>query len=367
MLKFTCGKVAYIITIIYILSTFGFVLNVSSQNEQLMQYYPSDPKLTSALPVIAAKLISKAILPDVVNALLLYCAISAANAALYVASRAFHGLGKSLRGSWGSNLGRVDSKGVPVRALVLSLSLAWLPFLSLTNKPWSTNLLQVAVSLGSTSGVLVWSALCLTVYKYCTLNERHRRNFGPGHAKYDRFNIEHRPNLLWRLQPYLAGVGGIMSLAVVLVFAGLGLASPANKVLVAMNVYLGPGVFLLFFAVLKLCRPRRRKDLSDLDVFKNELDYLGDLVDPLSRQEAVELDSRHEASGELQLAPNPQGAQNDDQLETQPTASEPSNSPASSPRLQDPAEGSSSAVRPDHQHAPEGSPRSRRKQRNTWA
>lgn len=171
-LKFPAKNLAWTMTVIYILTTLVFVLNVKWNDARLPSFYNqglanSTGGLTSravvtgsmqdnggnttvtmqalrthSAPVIAVINAQINFLPGILNACFIYSDLSAANTALYVASRALFGLTRDIRIE--DNSGRiiraiakmatVESRTEsPWWALLSSGSiLFWLPFINLS-------------------------------------------------------------------------------------------------------------------------------------------------------------------------------------------------------------------------------------------
>ncbi|EOD43106.1 putative amino acid transporter protein [Neofusicoccum parvum UCRNP2] len=259
-LKMPAKNVAYIVTLIYLFSVLGFALNVEWGCDKLKQYYQqhfttlhrstschpddvlsrrdssSDNSTLSnqfTLPTIAVdqtQTKAEVTFSSFINVCLLYSALSTANSALFTASRTLYGLGQSTQVdslSWKratrflATFGETNAFGVPARAIAASMSLAWVPLLSLDGGAQDTQ--QVLISIGSTSCVLVWASQSLAFVRYHAWLWRHRRRLVGPYARYDRWERSDLSSWLGFWQPALAWLSLVGCVLVVLVFASAGL------------------------------------------------------------------------------------------------------------------------------------------------
>lgn len=165
-MKFPARNIAWITTAIYILITLSFVLNVKWTDRSLPELYnqdlvsvvsrnlaphpppsPSNGTLdvlwTNSAPIIATIHAGIPFLPGFLTVCFIYSALSAANTALYVASRALFGLTRNISTERDSGLvvralatlGTVESRTKsPWWAVIISMLLFfWLPFLHLSD------------------------------------------------------------------------------------------------------------------------------------------------------------------------------------------------------------------------------------------
>ncbi len=160
-LKGPAKYIAYIILAIYLISIGGFVANIEWFNQNLPQFFgqalvdSNDPDFlghtlftwnhpssrSSAAPVVAILQVGVAALPGVLTGFLVYSGLSAANTALYVASRTLYGLTRDLNQMDNSIIVRFFAKlntvspttRIPVWSLVVSwlIFAGWLPFVHL--------------------------------------------------------------------------------------------------------------------------------------------------------------------------------------------------------------------------------------------
>ncbi|KAL1629102.1 hypothetical protein SLS56_005656 [Neofusicoccum ribis] len=328
-LKMPAKNVAYIVTLIYLFSVLGFALNVEWGCDKLTQYYQqhfttlhrstschpddvlsrrdsrSDNSTLSnqfTLPTIAidqTQTKAEVTFSSFINVCLLYSALSTANSALFTASRTLYGLGQSTQVdslSWKratrflATFGETNAFGVPARAIAASMSLAWVPLLSLDGGAQDTQ--QVLISIGSTSCVLVWASQSLAFVRYHAWLWRHRRRLVGPYARYDRWERSDLSSWLGFWQPALAWLSLVGCVLVVLVFASAGLWNGEGKLgLKALNIYLGPFILLVMFVILKLLRRPWKRGwgerwvvLGDWEQLRDTLDALNDLVLPDQRR-----------------------------------------------------------------------------------
>jgi yeast amino acid transporter len=164
-LKGPTKHIAYIITVIYLVSIGGFVANLEWFNQNLPTFFeqslvsldspnvltgPSPHKWgeyanhdSAAAPIIALLQVGLTVAPQVINGILIYAGISTANTALYVASRTLYGLTRDLSSTSESKMVRLFAKlntvspttRIPVWALIVSCLVfsCWTPFIDINN------------------------------------------------------------------------------------------------------------------------------------------------------------------------------------------------------------------------------------------
>lgn len=161
-LKLPAKHIAYIITVIYLITIGGFVANIEWFNQNLPQFFSqplvslNDPNLpdlghspyywpnysgSTAAPVIAVLQAGLSVWPGLFTGFLVYSGLSSANTNLYVASRTLYGLTRDLSQTQGSWLVKLFAKlntvshttHIPVWALIISCVAfsCWLPFVHL--------------------------------------------------------------------------------------------------------------------------------------------------------------------------------------------------------------------------------------------
>lgn len=300
-LRFAAKNLAYFVTGLYLISVVAFTLNVEWFNRSLAQYFnqslvevgnpsslghtpsiyfdlDSKPVRSQSLPVIAIQQAGMKFLPGFVTGCLVYSALSAANSALYIASRTMYGLAQSLDPDSASAIVRILSRigtvtpdtRVPGWALVLSCSFLWLPFIPLGNDYTRGELQQILISIGSTSCVLVWASQCLAFIRYHSWRKMHK-----DYLREDQY-LRYHPTLnpgsrswfaYW--QPLPAWIGLIGCILVVLVFASVGLYNGKQLRLKAFVIYLGPALLLCMFIFLKLINRRKWVVSGDWPALRN--------------------------------------------------------------------------------------------------
>ena len=174
-LKFPAKSIAWVVTVIYLLTTLVFMLNVPWTDPSLPEFFnqglvglsegPASSKSTehtgstqvlrsNSAPVLATIKAGLKVLPGFITGCFIYSTLSTANTGLYVASRALFGLTREIRMERDSGwiiraiarLSTVESKTrSPWWALLLSvLVLCWLPFQRMNS---ADEKLQVRVSI----------------------------------------------------------------------------------------------------------------------------------------------------------------------------------------------------------------------------
>jgi amino acid transporter len=167
-LKGPTKHIAYIITVIYLVSIGGFVANLEWFNQNLPTFgsFIDQPLVSlnspnvltgraphvweaysshnsTAAPIIALLQVGSDTAPAIINGILIYAGISTANTALYVASRTLYGLTRDLSSTSENIMVRIFAKlntvspttRIPVWALIIScLAFAcWTPWINITS------------------------------------------------------------------------------------------------------------------------------------------------------------------------------------------------------------------------------------------
>ena len=145
-LRWPSRTIAYFVLFLYFLCALGEVLNVDWQNSALPEIYGGVNEASAmavtaspsrAIVVIAALQSGYRRIPGFLNGCMIFSAVSAANTALYTASRTLYGMTRTINPyQWFrmlKQLGTVSRRsGVPMWALFASwLAFLWLPFLQL--------------------------------------------------------------------------------------------------------------------------------------------------------------------------------------------------------------------------------------------
>ncbi|TVY41122.1 Arginine permease CAN1 [Lachnellula cervina] len=145
-------KTFYRILFFFVFSIFFIGLLVPSDNPDLLS---SASDATASPFVIAAKLAGVKVLPGLINAVLLFVVLSAANANVYSGSRILVALARD--GSAPAILGRTAENGVPYAAVAFTAVFGLLAFLNLSHSGgtvfnWLQNITAVA-------GFITWACI----------------------------------------------------------------------------------------------------------------------------------------------------------------------------------------------------------------
>jgi yeast amino acid transporter len=126
--------------------------------------------------ILIAKASTITNLDHVLNAFILFTALTCANTNLYIASRTLFGITRNIRSdesmpaalAW---FGVTNRDRVPLRAMVITaIAFSWVPFLQGT-KGFNTGLdlgkfVEILVQMGSVSIIIIWACLCLAYARY---------------------------------------------------------------------------------------------------------------------------------------------------------------------------------------------------------
>ena len=300
-------NIAWFITLIYIMTTLAFVLNVWWQDPKLPKYYNQSgvaiggtvkseaANSTYSAPVIAV--MNSNLHAGAVTACFIYSTISAANIGLYAASRALYGLARDIRANrnspWWLRAAAAPAAlesdtGSPWWAITLSiLLLCWLPFIGLPNGVSKTELQETLINIGSVSGVLVWSSQCLAYICFYHWRRKHEHKLkGEQYAKFHR--REHASHFAF-FQPAIAWFGLVSTLLIAFVFnsASMWNGPHHNLGVKFASAYVSPILFIALWLVLKVFKIRQAPnsrwigvDLSNLKDYKSRFQHLNDLIYP---------------------------------------------------------------------------------------
>ncbi|KAF2089024.1 hypothetical protein K490DRAFT_64235 [Saccharata proteae CBS 121410] len=344
-LKGPAKNIAWIVTVIYAFSVLGSVLDVQWTNGYLPRYYDQGPRsgnnitclnyhinrgtdssgttssesgspsnATHSIPVIAIDQAGISGYGSVVNGFLLYCALSTANSALFVASRTLYGLGQRLNDKSESRIvrsiarfGKVNEFGVPHYAILASMVFAWVPLLSLSNGSHARDTQQILINVGSTSCVLVWASQSWAFIRYDKwLRKWVMKLSSEEYQRYNRFTRSDFSSLLGptSLQPLLAWLSLFLSVFIVLVLGSAGMWNHQNLAVKALNIYLGPLLCLVLFVALKISEGRDWKKgwvrLGEWNELRDTLDELTDMVSPaVQRRPSHQMEAPEQANGTI--------------------------------------------------------------------
>jgi yeast amino acid transporter len=201
-LKYPAKLIAWLTAAMYFFCALGFYLNVSwmdpllpSVGERIthgsLTIAPStNTTQTNAIIIIAILNANKPSLPGFLNGCLIMAVLSAANTALYVASRTLFGLTREFDPNteylgWISKLSTTThNRKVPAASLFASaFAFCWVPLLHLTKKSsdqdvstvidWftesntnSSQLQEIMSGIATVAVVIVWGALCGAFIRY---------------------------------------------------------------------------------------------------------------------------------------------------------------------------------------------------------
>jgi amino acid transporter len=181
----------------------GIVVSFNDPTIQAILAGESSKKGGGSSPyVIAMKNLEIAVLPDIVNALLITSVFSAGNTVTYCATRSLYGL--ALEGRAPKILSKTTSKGVPVYAFMVVLAFPFLSFLQLSNN--SSKVLNWLVSLVTAGALIDYLVICITFiqfYRACKAQGIDRRSFP----------------YFGYFQPYCAYIG-VAAMTLILLFYG---------------------------------------------------------------------------------------------------------------------------------------------------
>ncbi|KAI9857439.1 MAG: hypothetical protein M1824_004847 [Vezdaea acicularis] len=155
--------VFYRLTGFFVLGSLAVGINVPYNDAELIGAFKSSKPGAAASPyVVAMNRLRITVLPDIVNALILTSSFSAGNSYVYCASRSLFGL--ALEGKAPKIFARCNRNGVPIYCVLLTLAIALLSFLQVSNG--SAVVLQWFVNLVTASQLINFSVMTFTFIRF---------------------------------------------------------------------------------------------------------------------------------------------------------------------------------------------------------
>ncbi|KAH9884241.1 proline-specific permease [Xylariomycetidae sp. FL2044] len=262
-------RVFWRIALFYVLAIFLVTLCVSSEDDRLLDAIENSAPGAAASPfVIAIENGGIAVLPSIINAVVLSSAWSAGNAFFYASTRVLYAA--ALDGRAPKFLA-FERWGVPYACVAATAALGCLSYLTVSNSGeevffWFSNLSAV-------STLIVWAAICVTYLRFY---------YGL------RYNGISRDTLPWKspLQPYLAYFA-ICFCLIVAFFNGFDAFFPGKfSAKTFVPPYIDIPIFACLFLGYKLIKRTSFVRLGDMDLWtgKAEIDRLeGSWIEPKPR------------------------------------------------------------------------------------
>ncbi|KAF4626896.1 hypothetical protein G7Y89_g11263 [Cudoniella acicularis] len=288
-LRFPARNIAYIVMAFYILSVGGFIANIEWFNQSLPQFFgqslvstrstdlghvpfwPIRPMPSTAAPVIAALQVGIAGLPGALTGFLVYSGLSAANTALYLATRTLYGLTRD-----------INQKDRPIVVKLFAklnfvTSSTHIPVWSLIVTVAAFSVQETLVAIGSVGCLLVWGSQCLA---FIRLSEHRAHLVGDPMEKFQRWPLPPGAfsSYCSSIQPLPAYFGLISCLLLVFVLNAVSMFNGDQLLFKALTIYLGPGILATIFIILKLRNRRGYVKLGDWPELHDTLTSLNDLI-----------------------------------------------------------------------------------------
>jgi amino acid transporter len=182
--KFSAVYISFLAGVVYVLAGVLIILNIEWDDPRLLRISwaprPSED-VTVSTPsafVLVAETSKIPGLAGTLNVFLMFTALSSANTFLYVASRTLFSLTRSLDGGsrqpWYIRLlayfGKTNNRKVPLRAMIASCFITWVPFLYVTSEQEpnmsAVNILGVLSDTGLVCGIIVWACECWAYIRF---------------------------------------------------------------------------------------------------------------------------------------------------------------------------------------------------------
>lgn len=281
-------KAVWKIFIFYTVSTFCVGLNIYSGDPRLARYFDASGESQFSQAIIEAMdgaICSKyprmrleernqspwvlavesagCTLPSVLNAFIVFFAVTSSSSHLYVASRSLYAL--SIQGKAPKIFSRCTKRGIPHFSVGISSCIGLLAFLGIDDR--AAKVFQHMVSLISSSGIIAWSGISLSYIRF-------------------HYGLQLRPDIIARseeaypfkvpLQPYIAIVGFTGSLLFVLLMGFGVFITGFWDTLTFFTSYGGVILFVLLFIGYKVLKTTKIQPLDqlDLDTGRREVDSI---------------------------------------------------------------------------------------------
>ncbi|EPQ25903.1 uncharacterized protein PFL1_06576 [Pseudozyma flocculosa PF-1] len=253
-------RVLYRICVFYILSILIMGMIVPYNEPRLK----SDGLYSAASPwVIAIDRAGVAVLPHIINAVILISAFSAGSSYVYVASRSLYAM--ALEKQVPKVFAIVDKRGVPYPAVLFSLSFGAFSYLGVSSGG-GTAFLWLS-SLSTVAGLFAWATVSWAYLRF------RKATIVQG---YDRSALPYRA----RLQPYTSWFA-IVALAIIIVFSGWSTFLNGNFTATSfLTSYLGIPLFFVPWIGYKLWYKTKMVRIEDIDLDSGRLDPKDEVEEP---------------------------------------------------------------------------------------
>ncbi|KAF5373793.1 hypothetical protein D9758_000689 [Tetrapyrgos nigripes] len=248
------NSVFYRLTAFFVLGTFC-IGTVVAYNDPVLLRAISDarPGAGSSPYVIAMQRLQIPVLPHIVNALILTAVFSAGNSYVYCASRTLYGL--ALDGKAPAFLKRCNRNGIPFYCVAITLAIALLSFLQVSNN--SAVVLQWFVNLVTASQLLNYAVISFTYIRF------HNALKAQG---IERDSLPHKS----RWQPF-CGYYAFVSTLVMAFVGGYEVFLPGNwDVPTFLFSYTMIGACPVLFISWKVYQRTEWRKLKDIDFFEKD-------------------------------------------------------------------------------------------------
>lgn len=244
-------KTFYRILFFFVFTVFFIGLLVPYTNEDLLS---SDSNANASPFVIAAKLAGVKVLPGLINAVLLFVVLSAANSNVYSGSRILVGLATD--GSAPAFLKRTSGRGVPFYAVVVTSCFGLLAFLNLSDN--GGTVFEWFLNISSVAGFISWA--CINGCHIRFMSVLKSRNISRDTLPYKAF---------W--QPYFAWYGLFFNILIIFTqgFTAFIPWDTANFFVAYVSLIL----FAVLYAGHKLVTRASIVKLSDVDIHTGCIDF----------------------------------------------------------------------------------------------
>ncbi|KAI1181476.1 AAT family amino acid transporter [Nemania serpens] len=252
-------RVFWRISLFYVLGIFLVTLCVSSMDPRLLNAIQNSAPGAAASPfVIAIANGGIAVLPSIINAVILTSAWSAGNSFFYASTRVLYAA--ALDGKAPSFLA-FERWGVPYACVAATTLLSLLCYLNVNNR--GESVFFWFSSLSAVSTLIVWSAVCITYLRFY---------HGLRHNGISRDSLPYKAPL----QPFLAYFA-LCFCVIVAFFNGFDAFFPGKfSAKTFVPPYVDVPIFLALFLGYKLVRKTRLVPLAEMDLWsgKEEIDQL---------------------------------------------------------------------------------------------
>lgn len=242
-------RVFWRILFFYVLGSLAIGVLVPSNDPNLLNAIESGAAGAARSPwVIAINRAKIAVLPSIINAVILTSASSSANAFLYTGARYMFALAQNRQAP--RFFLKCTKRGVPIYAIFVTLAVSFLTYLAVGNS--SSTVFGWFVNLVTIANLLTWDTICISYVRF--------------HAALKAQGID-RNGLVFKspFQPYLAWAAFVFFMLVTFL-SGWDAFAPEFSYKDFITDYIGIPIYIILFVVWKVLKRTKWHKPADIDL-----------------------------------------------------------------------------------------------------